>query len=175
MSILNLYYKDNVIAYRQIIIENYEAQNYTYEIIYDKNYAEAGTKFEFDVKVNHITGIAVPNKTVRASMDSKTYRVTTDENGIAHFSVEIPASSKLYSDPETEVLTIYNGDSAEYTGKEIYMAIYSLNKDVHTTIEKVNDTYEATLHKLLKDKDIKVDYNLVNLHGDVYNTNVIIK
>lgn len=174
-SIIHLYYKDSIIATREIIIENYEAQNYTYEIIYDKNYAYAGTKFEFDVKVNHITGLMVPNKTVRVSFDSKTYRGNTDENGIAHFSIDIPTLNKLSSTPEMKSLTVYNGDSQEYTGKEIYTRIYILNKDVYTAIEENDNTYEVTLYKIVNDKNVMVDHNLKNLYGDVYNTSVTIK
>jgi len=172
---IKLYYKENVIAYRSVIIENYEAQNYTYEVIYDKNYAYEGTKYEFNVKVNHITGLAVPNKNVRVNVQGKTYRVDSDENGIAHFSVDVPTSDGLYSNPSSTQITIYNGDLEEYTGKEQYLNVIRLSRDVHTVIEEKDKTYTATIYKIADDRNIKTDYTLENLHGDVYNTSVNIK
>ena len=55
-----LYYKYTPIGYSYIQIENYELQNYSYEITMDKNYGYVGEDFEFDVKVKHVTGISVP-------------------------------------------------------------------------------------------------------------------
>ena len=121
---IKLYYKENIIAERYITIENYEVQNYTYKITYDKNYAYSGSKFEFDVKINHITGLNVPNKTVSAQIDGKIYRVNSNENGIAHFVIDVPSSNDVYSNPRSWPIKIFNGDSQEYTGKEQYIYIY---------------------------------------------------
>ena len=51
-----LYYKDEYIAGRDLSIRNYELQNYIYNVIMDKNYGYEGENFEFEVKVEHITG-----------------------------------------------------------------------------------------------------------------------
>ena len=174
-AMIKLYYKDEVIAYRSVSIENYEAQNYSYEVIYDKNYAYEGTKFEFDVKINHITGLTVPNKMVRVRLNGKTYRVASNENGIAHFSVDIPKYNREWSSPTSETIHIYNGDSEEYTGKEQYLNIYVLNKDTYTKTEIKENNYIATIYKLEADRNVNVDYSLKDLYGDVYNTEVTIK
>ncbi len=172
---IKLYYKDEIIARRSFSIENYEAQNYTYEITYNKNYAYAGTKFEFDVKINHITGLVVPNKMVRVRCGSETYRVASNENGIAHFSINISNEDRLWSGASTKTIQIYNGDSEEYTGKEQYMTVYVLTKDVYTETEFKDNKYVATLHKLNGNKNTNIGYDLENIYGEKYNTQVIVK
>ena len=42
---ISLYYKDKEIAGRYVTIENYELQNYTYEIIANKNYVYNNEKY----------------------------------------------------------------------------------------------------------------------------------
>lgn len=175
-AIIRLYYKDNIIATRSVTIENYEAQNYTYDISYKKNYTLAGTKFEFDVKVNHITGLAVPNKTVRAKYDGKTYRATTGEDGIAHFSIDIPTEASISSYPSSKQITIFNGDVEEYTGKESYINIYVLTSDVYMKREENDEKiYKISLYKLATDINTTVDYSLSNLYNGSYDTQVTVK
>ena len=174
-ALLKLYYKDKIIATREIKIENYEAQNYTYEISYDKNYVFMGTKFEFDVKVNHITGLTVPNKTVRARYEGKVYRVTSDENGVAHFSIDIPKSQEVSSQPLAKTIQVYNGDSEEYTGKEIYIEIKVLTKDIYAKNESKDDTNIITLYKLANSKNVMTTYQLEELYEGKYDTEVNIK
>ena len=172
-SYIKLYYKDQIIASRDLEIKNYEAQNYTYDISYNKNYAVEGTKFEFDVKINHITGLTVPNKTIRATCDGKTFKATSGEDGIAHFAIDIPNTSTEYSSPNYKSITVYNGDLEEYTEAEDYISIYVLSKDTYTKTE-VSDTNicKATLYKLSTDKNVTVDYSLSNLYNGLYDTSV---
>jgi len=175
-SYIKLYYKDTVIAGRNIEIKNYEAQNYTYDISYNKNYAFAGEKFEFDVKINHITGLAVPNKTIRATYDGKTFKATSGEDGIAHFAINISNTYTEYSSPESKSITVYNGDFEEYTEAEDYISIYVLNKDVYTKTEVSDENIcKATLYKLATDKNVTVEYNLKSLYNGTYDTTVNIK
>lgn len=174
-SVIRLYYKDKMIAARNIEIKNYEAQNYTYEINYDKNYAVAGTTFEFNVKINHITGLTVPNKTIRAKYDGKTYKATSGEDGIAHFSIDIPVKEHESSYANRNQITIYNGDTEEYTGKEEYIDMYEIHKDVYTKTQRTTDTCKATIYKLATDRNITVEYNLSSLYNGTYDTTVNIK
>lgn len=177
-AVLTLYYKDTPIATRELVIENYEAQNYTYAVTYDKNYAYAGGKFEFDVKINHITGLTVPNKTIRVTCSGKTYRIASNESGIAHFSVDIPiieGMEAINSSPSTTTIDVYNGDSEEYTGKQQNIDVFILKKDVYTKIEEKDNTYVATLYKLADDRNVKVNYDLEGLLGEKYNTLVNVK
>lgn len=174
---ITLYYKDTRIAGRSIKIENYELQNYTYEVIKDKNYVYSGDNFEFDVKVEHITGIMVPNKSVVVQYDGKTYKETTNEEGIAHFSVKMVAdTSAEYSkttEPTYQEIDIYNGNAEEYTDAEEYVSVYVLKRDTYTKIEETEkNVYKLTLYKLANDKNTTVDYDLKQIYDGEYDTNV---
>ena len=174
-AIISLYYKDEVIATRDVQIKNYESQNYTYEVSYNKNYALAGTAFEFDVKINHITGLTVPNKTIRAEYEGKTYKATSGEDGIAHFSIDIPVEKTKDSYPNYKSIIVYNGDMEEYTTAEDYLHIYVIYKDVYTKTETTENTCKATIYKLAKDKNTIVDYNLSSLYNGTFDTIVNVK
>ena len=170
---LVLYYKDTIIANRVIEIENYELQNYTYKVIMDKNYVYAGDKFKFDVKVEHITGLAVPNKSVVIQYQDKYYKKITNENGIATFTLNIKQGESLYTSPDYEEITIYNGDASEYVDSENYASIYVLNRNTYTQIDESKyKNYKLTLYKLAKDKKTQVDYELKDIYDGVYDTNV---
>ena len=113
---ISLDYKDTTIATRYIAIENYELQNYTYEIINTKNYGYAGDKLNFDVKVKHITGLVVPNKSVVLTYENETMIEKTGEDGIAHFTIKLTMNDKRNTTyPESQGISVFNGDAEEYT------------------------------------------------------------
>lgn len=173
---LDLYYKDVEIAWRGITIENYELQNYTYEVQMDKNYGYAGEKFDFQVKVEHVTGLMVPNKLVAIEYNDKIYRKTTNENGIATFSIKLDKSEIENTEVMYDEIVVYNGDLAEYTGSEEYVGIRVLSKDIYSDLqEKENKKYELTLHKLNTDKNVQVSYDLNEIYDGKYNTDVKIR
>lgn len=171
-----LYYKDTIIGSRNVEIKNYEAQNYTYEIIYKKNYALAGTNYEFDVKINHITGLVVPNKTIRVQYEGKTYREVSGEDGIAHFKIKIPEKDIKTTYAHYSTITIYNGDLEEYTEKEDSITLYVLYKDVYTNQENTDkNIYKAAIYKLDTDKNEMVSYDVSKIYNGTYETTVNIK
>ena len=175
-SSVELYYKDTPIGCRSIKIENYELQNYEYEIISNKNYAYIGEKIEFDVKVKHITGILVPGKAVVAEYEGRTVRAITNDKGIAHISFDAIAN---YLDDrsgfEEQSISVYNGDLEEYTNTEEYMKVYVYAKDVYAEIDepkKENETiYNISLYKIINDKNKNVD-NINELYDGTYDTEV---
>ena len=173
---ITLYYKDTSIASRAVTIENYELQNYTYETILDKNYVYAGEDFEFDVKVNHITGLSVPNKSVVVKCGENVYKETTGEDGIAHFTINTDnyETSDFTTEPRYLGIDIYNGDLQEYTDIEQFTSIYILNRSTYTKIEEPEENkYKITLYKLASDKNTtNVEYNLAELYDGIYDTNV---
>ena len=172
ISIL-LYYKDTVIASRQITIENYELQNYTYDIIKDKNYAFQGEEYKFKVQVKHITGLNVPNKTVAIEYDNNIYKKTTNEQGIAEFSVIINQEINDSTQPYYQSIIIYNGDLEEYNTTYQDLGIYVISRDTYTKIEnKELNKYHITLYKLATDRNIEVDYDLNEIYDGYYNTDV---
>ncbi len=173
-SVIRLYYKEQEIASRDISISNYELQNYNYEMIMNKNYAYEGDKFEFDVKATHITGLAVANKEVIIKYGEETqYRETTNEDGIAHFSIDIPESEDVTTELTCLDISIYNGEAEEYTDSEDTGTVYILNRTTYTEQKEKNGGCDVTLYKLVKDKDVKTSFEEVSkLYDGVYNTSV---
>ena len=170
---ITLYYKNQYIASRELSIKNYELQNYIYNVIKDKNYGYEGENFEFEVKIDHITGLAVPNKTIEIKYNEKIYRQTTNENGIAKFTVQLEVLQQQYTSPKYSEISIYNGDSIEYTSQEEYIPIYILKSNTYAQTKTAdNKKYELTIYKLAKDKKATVNYNLAEIYEGKYNTNV---
>lgn len=167
-----LYYKDKEIAVRYITIENYELQNYSYEIIANKNYVYNNENYDFDVKVTHITGIAVSNKKVVVKLEDQELLERTDANGIAHFSIKISRDDVKDYSMGYMYIEVYNGDLEEYTDVSTSKNVYIIFRDVYTSVENTGNKYELTLHKLLKDKEINASYDLKELYDGNYNTTV---
>ena len=168
-----LYYKDKQIGSREISIENYELQNYDYEVITNKNYCHAGEKFAFDVKVTHITGISVPNKAVRVYFDGKDYIKTTGEDGIAHFEINVDEDFENdYSDSNILSIEIYNGDASEYTGVQTSFNLNIIPRKDYTKFEDTDEnTYKATLYKLDLNKNANIN-DISELYNGTYETKV---
>ena len=173
-SSVSLYYKDTTIANRYIAIKNYELQNYTYEVSSTKNYGYVGEKVNIDVKVKHITGLDVPNKTVVLTYEDETYTETTGEDGIAHFNIKLSTDERRNSTYiDSQGVSIFNGDAEEYNDAETYYTVYILNRNVFTE-EKYDakGVYKAILYKLLDDKKIELDYDYEKLYNGTYETKV---
>lgn len=170
---VNLYYKDSVIGIRYISIENYELQNYTYEVICNKNYGFIGDKINFDVKVKHITGLLVPNKNVVAIYEEKVYRAKTGENGIAHFTITLTGEDSKNTNSDYQGVNIFNGDDVEYTDAETYLDTRLLTRDVYVQEDYSSERkYKATIYKLDTSKNVNPQYNLEELYNGTYETNV---
>lgn len=181
---IKLYYKNSIIAERNVRILNYELQNYNYEVVINKNYINEGENISFDVKVKHITGILVPNKSVVISYQGKNYKQKTGDDGIAHFEIKatLNEDEKIIkrSGLHSEEINIYNGDSEEYNVEETGVNIYILARDVYTKIENKDNTYKVNLYNLIENKDIIIKENDEDedlgiseiFDGTKYNTNV---
>ena len=171
---LTLHYKDAQIAYRNLTIENYELQNYIYNVIMDKNYGYNGEKFDFQVKVEHITGLSVPNKSVVVEYKDEIYRGTTNENGIAKFSLKLEEDDEDTTITAYREIAIYNGDLEEYTDSEEYIDITVLSRNTYTETESYgeNNKYKVTLYKLSENKNALVTYGLEEIYEGKYNTEV---
>ena len=175
---LTLYYKDKQIAGKNILIQNYELQNYTYEVITDKKYAKAGETIEFSVKVKHITGLVVPNKSVAITMGENYKDIQkTGEDGIAHFKVKIAEANKE-SDTliDYQEIGIYNGDETEYTNAETNLELAVIPRSTYTEIEDSEDEkYKITIHKLDLSKNTNVSWDAKELYNGTYETKVDVR
>ena len=172
-ALIKLYYKENIIATKYLSIENYELQNYTYNVIMDKNYAYLGENFKFSVEVSHITGLKVPNKKVAIEYKDKIYRSKTDKNGIANFSLKVKEDDENETIEAIREIAIFNGDDTEYTSAEKFIELYVLNRDVNGIIDWKNQKkFGLTLYKLQKNKKSTVSYDLHEIYDGKYNTDV---
>lgn len=173
-SEITLHYKDTQIAYRNLTIENYELQNYIYNVIMDKNYGYNGEKFDFEVKVEHITGLMVPNKSVVVEYNDEIYRETTNEDGIAKFSLKLEDDDEDTTITAYKEIAIYNGDLEEYTDSEEYIEITVLSRNTYTETESYgeNNKYKVVLYKLSENKKALVSYGLQEIYEGKYNTDV---
>ncbi len=176
---VQLYYKNSIIASRSFSVKNYELQNYNYEIITDKNYAYVGTNYEFDVKVEHITGMVVPNKSILVRFKDKEYRQNTGEDGIAHFSIKVTDENenlgKVSSDITYAELAVYNGDLEEYTDSEKNIGIYIIHRNVYAKRNYESDEEKIILYKLANNRTVNVNYDLNQLYDGTYETDVQVK
>lgn len=170
---LVLYYKDKQIGLREISIENYELQNYNYDIIKNKNYCYEGEKYSFDVKVTHITGILVPNKKVRVKFNDKDYLETTGEDGIAHFEINTVEDTENYeTKPSIESIDVYNGEASEYTDAQTSFNLNVIPRKDYTNFEDTDEnTYKATLYKLDLNKNANIN-DKSELYNGTYETKV---
>ena len=173
-----LYYKNSSIAYRPIEIEKYELQNYTFETSHKKDYVFDGEKFDFDVKVKHITGLNVTNKKVTAVFEGKNYSAITGADGVAHFSlpIKIPVGNR---DNTTNLkgfsINIYSGDAIEYSNNENSIYVNVINRKAYTDFKEEKDKYKITLYKLSDNDRKTVEYDLKELYDGTYkNASVII-
>lgn len=171
---VSLWYKDTQIAFRDITIQNYELQNYIYEVVNAKKVVSEGETVDLDVKVTHITGLTVPNKKVTIKDGEKLDTKITGEDGIAHFNIKIDsAKQKDDTSPIYKTVEIFNGDENEYTSSETEHNMIVLKRNTYTKIsEPKNGKYQATIYKLNKDENKDISYDLHELYDGAYETEV---
>ena len=126
---LDLTYKNKYVSSNCVDVNNYEKQNYEYIVDYDKNILAPGEKFEFDVTVNHITGIKVPNKTIVVSYEDKEYTAVTNDFGVASFSITPKTRDNNYSNMETHSVSIKTAN-AEYDNNYTWVNFTIITKNV---------------------------------------------
>ena len=127
-------YKNTTIAIRDVEVKNYTKQNYEYDVIYDKNYVKAGEKFNFTVKVRHVTGVSVQNKKLTVNCDGKNYSGVTNAKGEVSFT--IPTKKYNYNSEDDSAssdylfdnhyISIKTGDS-DYNENDFGIDIFTIN------------------------------------------------
>lgn len=156
---VNLNCNDSTVAYRSIEVQNYSGQYYSYEILLDKNYVLIGDTLDYDVRVTHLSGAAVPGKRVYSCGQWG----ETDENGMVHFSVpaEYWRSELVYvsgSMPYScAAVTVQNGDGTEMNSYQAAESFYLFYSDtVLIAKESGINQYTARAYKLNFDSDVKI-------------------
>ena len=108
---IELSYKDDYIAYRNVDIYEYTLDYYKYDIDAKTNIITAGDTYTFDVKVTHITGLPAVNKEIIATYDGKTYTGETGDSGIVTFKIPTKKvkDNKIYYSIVDDYITIEAG------------------------------------------------------------------
>ena len=94
-------------------------------------------EYDFEVKVEHITGLFVPNKTVEVKYNDKIYREITNEKGVAKFTINLIDVDQENTAPRYSSIAIYNGDATEYTSSEENIPVYVLNSNTYAEIKNI--------------------------------------
>ncbi len=153
----DLKYKNVVIDSRYVQVLQYEKENYLFNINKGTGYVRAGDKYHFEVAVKHISGIMVPNKEIKATIDKKEYIAVTNSDGIAYFDVDTSRSddsSNMHMDSVhiTSTLSEYaqKGYRFNYIVIDSYVKVDSFNYDTK------NHSFSASIYNL-DDKMKKIE------------------
>lgn len=176
---IGLYYKDTYIASRSISIYNYTKPTYTYEIKMNKHVYYAGDTIEFDVYVEHMTGLTAKDKKVKVSFNSSKYSAITNDLGIAHFKIKTSYDKENTSLYDWSQIQVYTGDDEEdYDNFQAIeeVVIYNQNIYIDANSSGKNGDYNLNI------KANKIDFNKTEEEfyytpalGDKYNEEATIK
>ena len=168
-----LQYNDAQLAYRYVSVENYTLENYTYELIADKNYVIAGEVLSFKVKVNHITGFPAANKDIIVTYDDHDYYGSTNAMGEADFNIQTAAEAATVESSlnyTSRYLEIRSG-GAEYNkysnGVTIWVFKNGLNISSSNNSEDGTVTFDVDVLDL--SKKVKTTPAFQNLVQGKYN------
>lgn len=153
---LKLSYKNQSVATRWVVVRQYEKENYDFSIDMEKNYVEAGQPFHFTVSVSHISGIMVPNKEIKATINGVDYTAYTDGQGVASFDIPTALQnddSKMF---QYEYGRVFSSLS-EYASQGISIQYYVVNRFTNADIEYNKETkiVTATISNMNLEKDQK--------------------
>lgn len=181
---LDLTYKTKSLDYRCFEVSNYQNQIYSYNINSDKNYVYAGQDFEFDVEINHVSGVTVSNKEVIASYNNKDYRGVTDDRGIAHFSIKTEKNKNDGTNVSYETISIKNSDVL-YNNYSTNYNFYKIERLINCEGERSSNITDKKIKLKLYDLDnnskednIEIqnyEKNLKKFISNNYEGNVIIR
>lgn len=135
---ITLHYQNTNIGNRGVEVYHYEKEMYDFIIDMDNNYVKANDKFHFTVRVDHISGVKVPNKEITATVGKKVYTAVTDENGVASFDIDTEFNNSLSTNYHSEYVRVTSSLS-EYAAKGIGFYFYVIDR--YITLDNYN--YQA--------------------------------
>lgn len=177
---LSLKYKDNYLAYRGFEVKEYEKEMYDFKIEMDKNYVYAGQSINFKVKVTHISGVYVPNKTIKMEYDDsgRVVYAKTNSKGEAHFSIKTSRDSDPSSIYHTEDVTLKSTlTESSQEGYSFTCFIIDRLVDIsHDDFDVKDKRFTAKANNLTTNKNIKtIDWGVDELLDKPYNGNAKIQ
>ena len=176
---LSLSYKDTTIANRYFEVKEYEKEMYDFKIDMKKNYVYAGEKFEFSVKVTHISGVTVPNKQIKVILDDDSVITgNTDGNGVAKFSIKTSRdedADQIYHSEGIQVKSTLT-ESAQEGFSFSYMVVDRLVDMDNDDYNDKNKTFTAEVNTLSTNKNLKtIHWGVNDLIDKPYNGNAKIE
>ena len=167
-----LNYNNTPIAYRGVTVENYQLQNYIYEISTDKEYVEAGKNIKVKIKVKHISNLPASNKDISIMFDDKTYKGKTNQSGEVIFNLTAPKDEENYE-------SNYDYESIEILGTAVDSEDWNLSYDVYVIYNKVafdnskynekTKTFKTDIFNLDLTKELNPELDIIDsLKGTSY-------
>lgn len=170
---VTLKYKDSYIASRYFEVKEYEKEMYDFKIIMDKNYVYAGQDFRFKVKVTHISGVTVPNKTIQIIVDDdRTIYTKTNANGIAEFSLDTAREESPTSIWHSESITVKSTltESAQEGYGFSYYVIDRLLDESNSDFDIKTKMFTVDINTLSTNKNVKnIDWDMSEIVDKPYN------
>ncbi len=159
---LRVTYNDASIATRNISIEDYTLENYTYEVIMPKNYTIAGEPMNFKVKVSHVTGFPAANKDLVITYDKHDYYGTTNAYGEASFSLPTERTYSLESSPSVYLNNYFEIKSAgaeynKYSTSACFF-IFKTNLNLNIKQNEATNTLNITAKNLDLTREAEYGY-----------------
>ena len=158
--LIELKYKDKTIATRYVTVEEYQKEMYDFKIDMDKNYVDAGKDFKFSVTVTHISGVKVPNKEIQVIYGDEVINGTTNDKGIATFSIPTSLNDNITTKYHSESITIKN-NLTESSQKGYHLSFFVIDRNLTLT----NSSYKSGSKKVVGDMyTVSTSSNIKNIN-----------
>ena len=178
---IELKYNNTFIGYREVTVENYQLQNYIYEISTDKEYVEAGKSFKATIKVKHVSNLPASNKDVSVVFCEKTYKGKTNQAGEVTFNLTASVDQDNYSNNVLYESIEILGTALDSEDWNITYPIYVIYNKVAFDKAKYDEktkVYSAEIFNLDLTKKLNPELEVVDsLRGTPYKgkVNIVIK
>ena len=171
---LDAQYNDSILASRRISVEDYTLENYSYEVIADKNYVNGGENINFSVKVTHVTGFPATNKTIAVyESGGREIYGTTDGQGITSFSIpttQVTATQSNTSNIEARYFHI-KAAGVEYNKYDTNVDFYVFKNNLTFTTKHDSEAKKLDFAAKVLDltKNVRTGYGYKNLETSNYS------
>ena len=171
---LDVQYNDSILASRRISVEDYTLENYSYEVIADKNYVNGGENINFSVKVTHVTGFPATNKTIAVYEDGgREIYGTTNGQGVASFTIpttQVTATQTHSTNIESRNFHI-KAAGVEYNKYDTVASFYVFKNNLTFSLKHDVEAkkLEFTAKVLDLTKNVKTNYSYKNIETSNYS------
>lgn len=174
---VELYYKDTYLSSRSVEIYNYTKPMYTYKLNLEKTVFYAGDTINFNVYVEHMTGLPAVEKKVKVFYGDKSYYATTNSSGIATFKIKTEYNKDEYYTGYNDLKVVTGDSEDDYENVQSMASVKVYQRDVSIEADShgKNGNYSLTFSAK------KLNFNKMNQSnsyeemGEKYNKNATVK